>query len=120
MKLAIKETMSRPVRFSAACNHTPQQEFEAGKSIKIRIEVDKNLNSINLYYRHVNQGERFNSVKMEKNENSFQAIIEGSYTDSPYSVQYYFELKEKADSASLYPGFNKSFSNQPYFVLDNT
>jgi len=33
-----------------------------------------------------------------------------------YAQQYYFELKETPTSATLYPGFGKQLTDQPYFV----
>ena len=70
-----------------------------------------------LYYRHVNQAERWQSVSMERKGASQVAAIPGSYTDSPYPLQYYFELKSAPDRAWLYPGFPADLAGQPYFVL---
>lgn len=53
---------------------------------------------------------------MERDARSFKAMIPGTYTQSPFALQYYFELRQGA-TASLYPGFNEVFANQPYFVL---
>jgi hypothetical protein len=36
---------------------------------------------------------------------------------SDYPLQYYFELQDGKNSAWLYPGFNKTQSNQPYFAV---
>jgi hypothetical protein len=53
---------------------------------------------------------------MERDARSFKATIPGTYTQSPFALQYYFELRQ-GSTASLYPGFNEVFANQPYFVL---
>ena len=44
------------------------------------------------------------------------APIPAAYTDSPYPLQYYFELRT-ATSATLHPAFNPTLSNQPYFAV---
>ena len=44
------------------------------------------------------------------------AVIQAAYTDSPYPLQYYFELRT-ATAATLHPAFNPTWSNQPYFAV---
>ena len=70
-----------------------------------------------LYYRHVNQAERWQLMEMAAEGNRFRAIIPAAYTDSSYPLQYYFELRHQTGAASLYPGFASDLSNQPYFVV---
>lgn len=53
---------------------------------------------------------------MELKDGGYRASIVGGYTNSPYPLEYYFELK-RGDSAWLYPGFKPDLANQPYFVL---
>lgn len=72
---------------------------------------------IHLHYRHVNQGERWKSVPMEKKQHSFDAEIPGGYTQSPYPLQYYFVLAKDTGAAWFYPAFNATLSNQPYYAL---
>jgi hypothetical protein len=69
-----------------------------------------------LWYRHVNHAERWVSAPMQKTGNAHSALIPGSYTSSPYPLQYYFEL-HTTDAATLHPPFNPTFSNQPYYVI---
>ena len=70
-----------------------------------------------LWYRHVNQAERFESVEMQPHAKGYGASIPAAYTDSPYPLQYYFEMKESPEKVWLYPGFAADLSNQPYFVV---
>jgi hypothetical protein len=70
-----------------------------------------------MYYRHVNQAERFESVEMQVRDNRYRAAIPAAYTQSLYPLQYYFELKTAPDQACLFPGFAANLSNQPYFVV---
>jgi hypothetical protein len=71
---------------------------------------------VDLYYRHVNQAERWRHLTMEHGPDEYLATIPGEYTDSVYALQYYFVLR-RGDVAWLYPGFNASLSNQPYYAI---
>jgi hypothetical protein len=70
-----------------------------------------------MYYRHVNQAERFESAEMQAREDRYRAVIPASYTQSLFPLQYYFELKSGPDQACLVPGFAANLSSQPYFVV---
>lgn len=74
--------------------------------------------SARLCYRHVNQGERWVKMDMELGHGgSLIAAIPGEYTRSEYPLQYYFELQAEGGPAWLYPVFNSTLSNQPYFAI---
>jgi hypothetical protein len=75
------------------------------------------LASARLYYRHVNHAERWQSVLMDRKGAAYISIIPGFYTNSPYPVQYYFELKSAPDRAWLYPGLPPDLVGQPYYVV---
>jgi hypothetical protein len=72
---------------------------------------------VQLHYRRVNQAERWQSEHMQSNGRLWRAAIPSEYTQSPYALQYYFELKEAPESAALYPGFSEQNTGQPYFVV---
>ena len=120
VRISIQKAMERPVRPSAVCTHVQPKQFQAGKPLQIELSFGKAPKSSRLYYRHVNHAERFESVEMQLVGNRFVATIPAGYTDSPYPLQYYFELKEGPETAWLHPGFNKSLTNQPYFVVRQT
>jgi hypothetical protein len=69
-----------------------------------------------LWYRHVNQAERWKSIPMKRSGKSYRVSIPGEYTNSPFPLQYYFELRT-AKEAWYYPAFNAMLSNQPYFDI---
>jgi hypothetical protein len=71
--------MGRPHRLGADCKHTPPARFERGKDLKL--SLDKHAR---LFYRHINQAEYWQSTN--------DMTVPGSYTDSPYPLQYYFEV----------------------------
>ena len=53
---------------------------------------------------------------MQRTSASHSAAIPAAYTDSPYPLQYYFEL-HTATAATLHPAFNPTLSNQPYYAV---
>jgi hypothetical protein len=70
-----------------------------------------------LYYRHVNQAERYQTLELQNRGERFHGVIPASYTQSQYPLQYYFELKQGHEKAWLYPGLEANLMNQPYFVV---
>ena len=47
----------------------------------------------------------------------YRQTIPGAYTDSPYPLFYFFELRDSEGSAWFSPGLAPDLSNQPYYVL---
>lgn len=103
------------------CHHEPPEGFRGRQSLPLQLTVlndpkGQASESAKLYYRHVNQGERWLSCDMQRSGNDFRASIPDEYTNSRFSLQYYFEVRYSG-GASLYPGLNATLSNQPYFAL---
>lgn len=113
----IAEVQGNPGREAIKCTHTPPKGFQPGQAVALAIAAAKNLSSARLCYRHVNQAERWVSAEMDRSGSRYRASIPAAYTDSPYPLQYYFELREAPDKALLYPGFGTNLTNQPYLVL---
>jgi hypothetical protein len=65
----------------------------------------------------VDQAERWTSAQMTGGPGRYTAAIPAEYTQSPYALQYYFELRDPQGQAWTVPGFNETLSNQPYFVV---
>ena len=116
---AIAQALGRPRRDTASCRHRPPAGFRSRQAVAIEVAVEKGrkLGSARLYYRHVNQAEHWESIEMDLREGVFRAVIPAAYTDSPYPLQYYCELKEAPDKAWIYPGFAPKRANLPYIVL---
>ena len=106
-------TSARPSLF---VKHEPPTSFHPGEDLTLSLVVSPQVASITLWYRHVNQGERWLSEPMQQSAGTHSATIPGSYTNSPYPLQYYFELRT-AEAATLHPFLNATLSNQPYFAL---
>lgn len=116
---AVLEATGRPVRPSIARAHTPPAAFQPGSALALTISVPQQvlepiLTSVFLRYRHVNQAERWRRAETQANGTEFRAEIPADYTQSPYALEYCFELYAKDGMAWLAPGFDAALSNQPY------
>jgi hypothetical protein len=93
------------------------KKFRAGERLDVVLSMTQTNVSVRLYYRHVDQAERYTAILMECKGEQHRATIPASYTNSEYPLQYYFEIREGKERASLFPGFSKALVNQPYFVV---
>ncbi len=114
---AIAQALGRPQKRAVTGRHTPPAGFQPGQSLAMEFAAEKDYTSAQLHYRRVNQAERWQSEPMKSDGRVWRAAIPAEYTQSPYALQYYFELKSAPDSAVLYPGFGEQLTGQPYFVV---
>jgi hypothetical protein len=119
---AVQAAMGKPKRPSVPCVHTPPRSFHPGEPLSLSLSVpgvaaQQAPSAVHLYYRHVNQAERWFSVEMQRGNDGYSAAIPGNYTNSVFPLQYYFALQRGADAAWLYPAFNSTLSNQPYYAI---
>jgi hypothetical protein len=117
---AIQATIGGASITSIRCEHTPPTVFRPGEPLTLSVQVGHSAApvSAHLCYRHVNQGERWLKAEMESGHGgSLTAAVPGGYTQSEYPLQYYFELRAAGGAAWLYPVFNSTLSNQPYFAV---
>jgi hypothetical protein len=117
VRLAIQAALGRPQRASVSCRHVQPEQFRPGQPLEIVLSLEKTSVSARLFYRHVNQAERYEVLEMQGQGNRYRAVIPAAYTNSPYPIQYYFELKDGQETARLYPGIAADLANQPYFVV---
>jgi hypothetical protein len=113
--------------------HEAPTKFEPGKPLTLVLEVDDGLQQtplVLLHYRHANQAETWRSVEMEWEGARWRASVPAEYTNSPYPMLYFFEirtaaielqwngtLREVRRQALYFPGFDRRFLNRPYFVV---
>lgn len=114
--MAIRQATGRPLRPALSCKHTPPARFRAGLPVALSLSGQQAA-SVRLYFRHVNQAERYETASMDLAKSIYTATIPSTYTDTQYPIQYYFELKLDATSATLHPGFGGDLTRQPYFVM---
>jgi len=108
----VKAPAPRPI---SAARHIPPDHFRPGADLPLVLSRTGDAAG-KLFYRHVNHGERWQSLTMIQEGESLRAAIPGSYTQSPYPLQYYFALA-RGREAGMHPGFNASLSNQPYYAV---
>src|SRR6185437_3973366 len=117
---SVSDFTSPPKRESLALQHTPAHAFTPGQPMEIAVAVapgkTQSLN-VRLFYRHVDQSERYEVIEMRSKGDRFGAAIPADYTNSDYPLQYYFELRRNPADASLSPGLRDNLRTQPYFVV---
>ena len=113
---AIRAALATPSRKDWNCSHQPAPGFRAGQRVEISLSIKDAPDRVNLHYRHVNQAEIYAVSEMQFRDRAYRGAIPAAYTESPYPLQYYFELRD-ASGAALYPALSGGLSNQPYFVL---
>jgi hypothetical protein len=118
VRAAVSEALAAPVRPAPAAVHQPPAGFRPGAQFPLEVShPGSGPLSIRLYYRHVNQAERFESVVMTANGRVHRAALPAAYTNSPYPLQYSFEVKAGTGRPTLVPGFGADRMNLPYFVV---
>jgi hypothetical protein len=101
-------------------SHTPPEKFTPGEPLALRLVIGREseaVRSVRLCYRHVDQAERWNVVDATGKDEGYTAAIPAEYTQSKFGLEYYFELEDGSGAWGMYPGFNESLSNQPYFAV---
>ena len=119
---AMRAVFAKPLPIVAhifAGLHVPPPSFHRGKPLEILAQAPQSAGvaGMNLRYRRVNQAEAWQETKMEKAGEAFRAVIAAEYADSPFPLQYYFQLRADAGRAWLHPGLNPGWQGQPYFVV---
>jgi hypothetical protein len=105
-----------------SCRHNPPDAFVPKQELAVAVKIAQGTEPVTarLHYRHVNQAERYVTAELQQLGDEYRTAIPAAYTDSPYPIQYYFELRQGPQKAWLYPGFNPELTNQPYFVVGTT
>jgi hypothetical protein len=117
IETCVRQVLGRPRRITFGCKHTPASSFRSGQSLDLLFTFSEAPASAQLYYRHVNQGERWQTSEMRAEGKRFHGVIPAAYTDSPFPLQYYFQLKHPTNGTTLFPGLGPELIDQPYFVL---
>ncbi len=119
----IKELIDRivqpPTRPRLALTHRPPASFAPGEAISIAVaeQTRSKVRTIRLRYRRVNQAERWQELPIERTRDGFRGEIPGSYTRSPFPVQYYFKVSDSSERIWLEPGFDENLANPPYHLV---
>jgi hypothetical protein len=111
----VAAVLKPPRRPGVAVEHTPAASFVPGQAVRLVARVPPDATSVRLHYRHLDQAETYSAQAMEREGALWRATVPAAYTQSPYALQYYFEVRSNAGVA-LWPGFKSDFLGQPYFV----
>jgi hypothetical protein len=119
---AVAEATGRPQRGKASCTHVQPKGFTPDEALALILMVAgdhgaQGVKSVRLRYRHVNQAERWNALRANGEGSTYTAAIPAEYTHSDFALEYYFELEDGRGVSWMYPGFDKTLSNQPYFTV---
>jgi hypothetical protein len=119
---AIKTVLQYPEKGTQAdggIEHQPSHKFRRGETVMIEAVPKRGtgLKTVRMRFRRVNQGESWQSSDMEFGANHYHAEIPGSYSDSPYPLQYYFECTPNSGRPWSYPDLRARWQGQPYFVI---
>ncbi len=137
-KAAVTAALGNPARETVACSHTPAPHLKDKEPLYVELKAPQSAIA-RLWYRHFNQAEQWQSLEMVALPDSdrFRASIAAEYLSSPYPLQYYFEVRLGANpvedpanphhykienptnpgQAWLYPGFDATRANQPYYLV---
>jgi hypothetical protein len=118
--VAVQEVLGRPHRWMPDVRHEPLKQFRAGEPLEIELSTTQPNITVRLYYRHVDQAERYATILMETEGQLHRATISATYTNSEYPLEYYFEIRDGTTRVGLFPGFSSTLVNQPYFVVRKT
>jgi hypothetical protein len=120
IKAALSEAITSVPAISAEA-HLPMASFRRGQPLFLKFEhrTEPKLAAVVLHFRRVNQGENWQTSTMDLMLESYRAEIPGRYSDSPFPIQYYFELRPSTGAPFLFPGLNlaPSPNPQPYYVV---
>ncbi len=97
--------------------YNPPPSFERAKPFPVVARVPDMIAGLHLRYRRVNQAEHWRGVEMERVEHDYRAVIASEYTDSPFHLQYYFQIRSHSGKVWLQPGLEHRWHGQPYFFV---
>lgn len=115
-KRAIGRAVNNSVRPKVSVEHVSSQIFHSGQALPVSLKC-KEANGIKLYYRHVNQAERWQWIELKQNGISYEGEIPAGYTAKRFPLQYYFEIETSPSKATLFPELAEDLANVPYFVV---
>jgi hypothetical protein len=115
---ALRIANAKPSRPVVAAHHTPPEKFQSGEPLAIVLNCGGPApKRVVLYFRHVDQAERWQSSEMAHVGSTYHAEIPGEYTARRYALQYYFEIQTGPAEATFFPPLAADLANFPYYVV---
>lgn len=109
-----------PRRSTLPVSHLPPAKFQRGEALAIEIslaKVTRRPTEARLHFRHLNQAEPWRAATMEVSGTVAKAAIPADYTDTPYPLEYYFEIASAGERPALWPGLGVDLTTPPYLVV---
>lgn len=99
--------------------HVVPDAFVPGRPLTLKLLAShgNQIRAVQLRYRHVNQAERWKQYQAVRGDNGFSSEVPQEYTKNEHALEYYFVITEANGIEHLHPGFNGTFSNQPYYTV---
>ena len=125
LEQAMRAVLTKPKRDeppALAGLHTPPPSFRRSQPLSISAKVPSSggkepISGMRLRYRRVNQADIWQMSDMEKSGAEYRATIAGEYTDSPFPLQYHFQVRGGPGVVWLHPGLQPGWHGQPYYVV---
>jgi hypothetical protein len=116
---AIRAALATTAPPVVSCSHTPPSRVTPGAAVPLALDVEAGpgITHAVVHYRLVNQAERWQQATMRVDGRTCHGTIPAGYTASPYRLQYYFEVRDDASRAWLWPGLTPALTGQPYYVV---
>ena len=117
---AMRKTLAKRERDKSPLSagfHEPPASFRRGQPLVVEAHPIHATGGVRLRYRRVNQAEDWRMVEMEQAGKALRAEIPAAYTDSPFPLQYHFQIHAGDGVARLHPGLKPGWNGQPYFVV---
>ncbi len=112
--------LQAPARPVFAIAHTPPATFTHGGPVNLTLAPANGgarAHAARCLFRRVNQADAWMAADMAAQGGGWHVQLPGSLADSAFPIQYYFELTSESGAVSVYPGFDQTWSSQPYIVV---
>jgi hypothetical protein len=111
---AIEALQARQPVLAAALDVKAAAAVVAGSDFTVRLDDQMDEEPM-LHYRHINQAERWKSLRMARDGKGFSATIPADYTDTKFHLQYFVSSRRGGRSV-LSPGLRDDLANEPYYT----
>ncbi|PVE98184.1 hypothetical protein DC434_01595 [Microbacterium sp. TPD7012] len=92
--------------------------FERGSEMPVQLRCeDTSIDAAVLHFRHLNQGERWQSMPMRRTGTDYAISVPGDYTGSGYPLAFFAEVYREGDHPVFVPALGSTLANQPYIVI---
>ena len=105
-------------RIQPEIGHVPPAAFGKGEPLTLSFTAPAAADlTVRVHYRQVDQSASWLVAPAVSGGDRFDLDLPAEFTDSPYSIQYFVEVRSP-DGTALHPRLDPvTLSNQPYFVV---